>query len=55
MCAFLTVGEVRMADPQLQAGGGWTLLGAIRGVQQQLEVPLQRVQQSLEDGVVGLV
>lgn len=55
MFVGLTAAVVGVTEPQLQAGGGWVLLAAVGGVQQQPELQLQRVQQSLEQRVVGLI
>lgn len=51
----LTAGVVGMAQPQLQTGRCWVLLAAIRRVHQQPEVMVQRVQQCLNQRVIGLV
>lgn len=53
--AILTVGEIGVVEPQLQAGGGWVFFGSIWRVQQLPQVPAQRLQQALQQGVVGLI
>lgn len=52
---WLTAGELRVAEPQLQAGGGWMLFSAIWRIQEQPQLQLQGVQDRLDQGVVGLI
>lgn len=51
----LTAAVAGVTEPKLQAGGGRTLLAAIRRVHQQPKVLLQGVQQGLDQRVVGLI
>lgn len=51
----LTTGELRVAQPQLQTGGGRTLFSAIWRIQEQPQLQLQGVQHRLDQRVVGLI
>lgn len=51
----LTAAVSGVTGPELQARGGRMLLAPVGRVQHQPELPLQRVEQSLEQRVVGPV
>lgn len=51
----LTISGVGMNEPQLQTGCSRVLFAAVRWVHEPLKIPLQRVQQNVDQGIVGLV